>query len=65
MLEPIDPKDVERYRQMTPAQKLQMVSDLYHTGIRLRMAGLRLVHPEWTEEQLEHEARRSLLHAGT
>lgn len=65
MLEPIDPKDVERYRQMTPAQKLQMVSDLYHTGIRLRMAGLRLEHPKWTEEQLEHEARRSLLHAGT
>jgi len=50
---------------MTPAAKLQMVADLYHAGIRLRMAGLRLAHPDWPDERLEREARRSLLYAGT
>jgi hypothetical protein len=50
---------------MTPAQKVRMVSALYHAGIRLRVAGLRVKHPDWTDAQLEHEARRSLLYAGT
>lgn len=65
MLEPIHPVQVEGFRRMTPAQKLQMVAGLYNAGIRLRMAGLREAHPDWTEEQLEREARRSLLYAGT
>ena len=50
---------------MTPAEKLRMVADLYEAGVRLRMAGLRMAHPDWTDERLEHEARRSLLYAGT
>ena len=50
---------------MTPAQKLQMVADLYQAGIQLKAAGLRIKHPDWTEAQLEREARRSLLYAGT
>ncbi len=50
---------------MTPAQKLQMVADLYYAGIRLKAAGLRATHPDWSDAQLEREARRSLLHAGT
>ena len=41
-----------------------MVAELYETEIRLRMAGLRLTHPDWSDERLEQEARRSLLFAG-
>ena len=65
MQEPIHPVQIEGFRRMTPAQKLQMVADLYQAGIRLRVAGLSMVHPSWTHEQLEREARRSLLYAGT
>jgi len=50
---------------MTPAQKLRMVCDLYEAGIQLRVAGLRMKHPDWPREKLEFEARRSLLYAGT
>ena len=50
---------------MTPAEKLRMVADLYETGIRLRVAGLRMQHPGWPDERLDFEARRSLLYAGT
>ena len=65
MIEPIHPVQIEGFRRMTPAQKLQMVADLYHAGIQLKVAGLRMNHPDWTEERLDREARRSLLHAGT
>jgi hypothetical protein len=65
MHEPIHPVQIEGFRRMTPAQKLQMLADLYETGIQLRVAGLRRAHPDWPVEHLEFEARRSLLYAGT
>jgi len=65
MTQMIHPLQVEGFRRMTPAEKLQMVSELYRAGIRLRMAGLRMAHPDWPEERLEREARRALLYAGT
>ena len=65
MPEEIHPVQLEGLRRMTPAQKLRMVAELYEAGIKLRAAGLRLMHPDWPEERLEREARRSLLYAGT
>ncbi len=65
MSDPIHPVQLEAFRRMTPAQKLRMLADLYDTGIRLRVAGLRMMHPDWPDERLEREARRSLLYAGT
>ncbi len=61
----IHPKQIEGFRLMTPAQKLRIVADLYEAGIQLRVAGLRLAHPEWTLERLDRHARVSLRHAGT
>ena len=63
--EPIHPVQIEGFRRMTPAQKLQMVADLYDAGIQLKVAGLRLAHPDWPQARLDREARRSLLYAGT
>ena len=65
MNEPMDPVQIERLRRMTPAQKLQMVAELYYAEIRFRVAGLRNVHPDWSEERLDQEARRALLYAST
>ena len=65
MEEPIHPVHLETLKRATPAQKLEAVAALYGAGIRLRMAGLRITHPDWTDDQLETEARRSLRHAGT
>lgn len=59
------PVQLEGFRRMTPEEKLRAVCELYQAGIQLRMAGLRMQHPEWAEERLEREARRSLLYAGT
>jgi hypothetical protein len=63
--EPIHPVQLEALKRATPAQKLEAVAALYEAGIRLRMAGLRMTHPDWPEDRLEYEARRSLRHAGT
>ena len=65
MSEPIHPLQAEGLARMSPAAKLKMVCELYATGVRLKAAGLRLAHPDWTQEQLEREARRSLLYAGS
>jgi len=65
MSEAMHPVQLEGFRRMTPAEKLRMVAELYHAGIQLRMAGLRMAHPDWPEERLEREARRALLYAGT
>ena len=63
--EPLHPVQIEGFKRMTPAQKLEMVADLYEAGIQLRVAGLRHEHPDWPKERLEFEARRSLLLSGT
>ena len=65
MIETIHPRQLEGFRRMTPAQKLRMVADLYEAGIQLKVAGLRLTHPDWPLERLERQARESLRHAGT
>jgi len=65
MGEPIHPVQLEGLRSMTPARKLAMLCDLYHAGIALRVAGIRLRHPDWPREKLEFEARRALRCAGT
>ena len=56
---------LEGFRRMTAAEKLQMVAELYRAGIELRIAGLRMSHPDRPRERLEFEARRGLLYAGT
>jgi hypothetical protein len=65
MEEPIHPVQLDAFKRATPAQKIAAVAALYETGIRLRVAGLRMTHPDWTDAQLNFEARRSLRRAGT
>ena len=65
MNDTIHPGQLEGFRRMTPAQKLRMVADLYEAGIQLRVAGLRMAHPDWPPERLDRHARESLRHAGT
>ena len=65
MNEPLHPVQIEGFKRMTPREKLKMVVQLYNTAIRLRIAGLRMTHPDWSDERLAFEARRGLLFAGT
>jgi len=65
---PLDDTSVEAeamlcqlYRNMTIAQKAQRLFSAYRMGKMLSMAGIRMNHPDATEEQVWHHwARRHL-----
>jgi len=63
MHELIDPVYLNRLKRMTPAEKLQVASDLYCAEIRRRTEVLRRTFPDWSEDRLDREARRSFLHS--
>ena len=59
-----DPRQLEIYRKMTPQQRLRVASNLYWSARKLKAAGLRMLHPEWTEEQVARGVRDAFLYAG-
>ena len=58
MDEGIHPVQIAAFRRMTPGQKFAQVVQMYHMGITLKMAGLRMQHPDWSEEELRCVAQR-------
>ena len=63
--EPLHPVQIAGLRKMTAGQKLEIITMMREAGIGLRIAGLRMRHPDWTEAQLELEARRAAMYAST
>lgn len=59
------PQQIEILRTMTGEQRLRMAEQLYWTARRLKMAGLRAQHPDWTEARLSAEVLNIFLHART
>ena len=59
------PEQIEIFRAMTGERRLQLAEQLYWSARKLKLAGLRAQHPDWTEEQLNAEVRRIFLHART
>jgi hypothetical protein len=51
-------REVELLRRMTPAEKLEVMGHLIRQAYELKAAGLRAVHPEWSEQEVEAETRR-------
>ena len=43
----------ELYRRMSPGRRLELVFDMCDTGRLLAIAGLRMRHPEATDEELK------------
>ena len=64
-IEPLHPVQIEGFRKMTVAQKVAKIWSMRESAIGLRMAGLRMRHPDWPEEKVEYEARRWALYAST
>jgi hypothetical protein len=63
--EQASPEQIAILRTMTGQRRLQLAEDLYWSARRLKMAGLRAQHPDWSQEQVETETRRIFLHART
>ncbi len=53
----LHPAQIAAYRRMTPDQKLKQVDALNRQARKLKAAGLRMQHPDWSEDQIAEEVR--------
>ena len=53
----------EIYRRMSPTRKWRQAMALYETARKLKAAGVRLLHPDWSDARVEAEVKRIFLHA--
>ena len=56
------PLQIEKYRRMTIAEKLDALAEMYWLSRGLLATGTRMRHPDWTPEQIEEEVRIRMLH---
>ena len=59
------PVQIAGFRKMSVAQKIRLAEQMCAMGVAMKVCGLRMKHPDWPQEKLEREARRSALYAGT
>lgn len=52
-------------RSMTAEQKLASAEALWHTAWALKIAGVRIQHPEWSDDQVTVLVRQLFLRATT
>ena len=55
----------ELLRNMTPGQKLRVTEEMYWEARALKAAGFRMLHPDWTEEQVQAAVRDMVLYGRT
>ncbi|MFW6158614.1 MAG: hypothetical protein ACOC8E_04580 [Planctomycetota bacterium] len=57
-------RQIEILRGMTMEQRLRVAEVLYRDAREIKAGMLRSMHPDWSEEQVQAEVRRSFLHVG-
>jgi hypothetical protein len=50
-------------KAMSPARKLEIATQLYWAARDLKSAGVRRIHPDWTNEQVDLAVRDIFMHA--
>ena len=60
--EPMHPLQIRAYRKMTPAEKLDRMAELHAGACALFAAGVRMRHPDWSEEEVRREVRAAILY---
>ena len=63
--EPMHPLQIAGYRRKTVAQKLDGLAEMYRFGRKLTATGIRMRHPDWSEEEIEREVRERMLYGTT
>jgi len=59
-IEVLDEEMVAILRDKTPSQKIAMVAAAHRTARILAKAGVRHLHPDWSEEQVQVEVLRRM-----
>lgn len=50
-------------RGLSPAQKFKTAAEMWEVARQIKAAGLRMQHPDWTDEQIERAVREAFLYA--
>lgn len=58
-------EETEILKKMNPAQKLDAAQRLYDTARKLKAAGLKMLHPDWSEDEIQRAVREIFLYART
>ena len=61
----LHPEQKKIYQSMTPAQKLRVALDLYHSARDLKIAALKAQNPNWSEKEIQEKVREIFLYART
>jgi len=59
----LHPRQLEAYRRMGPAAKLELAARMWTDARALKGAYLRQRHPDWTAAEIESRVREIFLHA--
>jgi len=59
------PEYIAALRRLSGAQKLRTAAALYWSARKIKAAGLRWQHPEWTEQQIQQRVKEIFMHAVT
>jgi len=57
------PEQIAALRAMSGEKRLRLAEQLYWLARKMKAAGLRQQHPEWTEDRIDSEVTQIFLHA--
>ena len=63
--EQISPEQIAAFRAMSGQRRLQLAEQLYWSARKLKTAGLRSQHPDWSPERVREEVRKLFSNART
>jgi len=59
------PEQIAALRALSGEERLRLAQQLYWSARKMKTAGVRAQHPDWTEEQVQAEVLRIFTHART
>jgi hypothetical protein len=62
--EQTSPEQFALLRALSGERRLQLAEEMFWSSRRLKAAGVRYQHPDWSEEKVIAEVNRIFLHAG-
>ena len=63
--EQISPEQIAAFRAMSGQRRLQLAEQLYWSARKMKTAGLRSQHPDWSPERVREEVRKLFSNART
>jgi len=57
------PEQIQIFRAMSPARKLQLAAQFYFASRALKAQALRAQHPEWSDEEIDKRVKELFLYA--